>query len=73
MPQPSSITWISVRPACITINLIDSDPASMALSNNSLATDAGRWMTSPAAILFDSSGGIDRMIDSLVSLGVLFN
>ena len=50
MPHPLSITCIRVRPASLRIMVISSAPASMAFSTSSLMTDAGRCMTSPAAI-----------------------
>ena len=48
IPQPSSTTRIAVLP--VTSMLIVRAPASIALSTSSLTTEAGRSMTSPAAI-----------------------
>jgi hypothetical protein len=51
MPQPLSITWMSVRPASVTVTEIWSAPASTAFSMSSFTTEEGRWTTSPAAIM----------------------
>ena len=50
IPFPSSITWMQVFPASVTSTSICCAPASMAFSTNSFITDAGRCITSPAAI-----------------------
>ena len=50
IPLPLSITCISSLPASLIISCISVAPASMAFSNSSLTADAGRWITSPAAI-----------------------
>ncbi len=52
MPQPSSATWIRLRPPSRTITSMRVAPASMAFSTSSLTAAAGRSMTSPAAIRF---------------------
>ena len=51
IPQPLSMTRMSVRPASVTATDTLSAPASSAFSINSFTTDAGRWTTSPAAII----------------------
>ena len=51
MPQPSSVTRIKPFPPSATSTRILPAPASMEFSTSSLTTDAGRSMTSPAAIL----------------------
>ena len=50
MPTPSSTTCIDVRPAFIISTLIFVAPASTEFSISSFMTEAGRCMTSPAAI-----------------------
>src|SRR5579859_6636844 len=50
MPQPSSVTRISLRPPASTSTRMRVAPASSAFSSSSLTTDAGRSTTSPAAI-----------------------
>ena len=50
MPQPLSCRLISNRPPFLISSLISDAPASRLFSSNSLTTDAGRSMTSPAAI-----------------------
>ena len=50
IPDPSSTTRISDFPPCENSVSIREAPASIAFSINSLTTDAGRSMTSPAAI-----------------------
>ncbi len=57
MPQPSSWTATSLRPPWEMVIFMDLAPASMAFSTSSLATDAGRSTTSPAAILFATCRG----------------
>ena len=51
MPVPLSITWMRVRPASVTVTDTWSAPASTAFSKSSFTTEAGRWTTSPAAIM----------------------
>ena len=56
MPQPSSITRISVLPPSEISTRIWRAPASKAFSTSSLTAEAGRSTTSPAAIrLIDAS------------------
>ena len=55
MPQPSSTTRISERPAASTCTAILAAPASNAFSNSSFNTLAGRSTTSPAAIWLATS------------------
>src|SRR5258706_5741447 len=50
MPEPSSAISINFRPASSTAIEMVCAPASNEFSSNSLTTDAGRSMTSPAAI-----------------------
>ncbi len=53
MPQPSSLTWMEVTrpPRDTRETLIVLAPASIAFSQSSFTTEAGRSTTSPAAIL----------------------
>ena len=51
MPLPLSMTWMRVRPASVTVTETSSAPASTAFSMSSFTTEAGRWTTSPAAIM----------------------
>ena len=57
MPQPLSCRLISNRPPFLISSLISEAPASRLFSSNSLTTEAGRSMTSPAAIWFASAVG----------------
>ena len=50
IPLPLSITWMHVFPASVTDTSICPAPASMAFSTSSFITEAGLWITSPAAI-----------------------
>ena len=50
MPQPSSVTRRKVIPPWAISTVTAEAPASMAFSMSSLATEAGRSTTSPAAI-----------------------
>ena len=52
MPQPSSAMRISLTPPSSTTMSIRVAPASMQFSISSFTTDAGRSITSPAAIWF---------------------
>src|SRR5580692_8442232 len=61
MPQPSSITRISLLPPDSVSMRIERAPASKAFSSNSFTTDAGRSTTSPAAILLATVSGSMRM------------
>src|SRR5437879_6500744 len=67
MPWPSSITRIMRLPPTSTSTPMVFASASMAFSNSSFTTDAGRSTTSPAAILFATASGNMRM--RLMSLG----
>ncbi len=51
MPQPSSVTSMSLRPPASTLTRTRVAPASRAFSSSSFTTEAGRSTTSPAAIL----------------------
>ena len=51
MPQPLSVIWMSFLPPASTWIRMRVAPASSEFSSSSLATDAGRSTTSPAAIL----------------------
>ena len=68
MPLPLSITCTSVRPASLMMTVIWSAPASTAFSISSLTTEAGRWMTSPAAIWLAMWSGSKWMM-SLILCG----
>ena len=57
IPLPSSITCIDVRPASMTMTLMRLAPASTAFSTSSFMTEAGRCMTSPAAIWLATESG----------------
>ena len=61
MPTPSSETTMRERPPSERSTVIRSASASIAFSINSLQTLAGRSMTSPAAILLDTSGASFRI------------
>ena len=64
MPQPLSMTVMNVRPASFTMRSTCVAPASIAFSMSSLTTDAGRWMTSPAAIWLATESGSNLMISN---------
>ena len=57
IPAPSSLTRMDVLPAPRTSTLMRRAPASSAFSTSSLTTEAGRSMTSPAAIASATSAG----------------
>src|SRR6202050_2215268 len=61
MPQPSSITRISLLPPDSVSMRMERAPASKAFSSNSFTTDAGRSTTSPAAILLATVSGSMRI------------
>ena len=67
IPLPLSITCIDVRPAPLMMTLTCVAPASIEFSTSSLTTEAGRCITSPAAIWFATASG-SRWIISLISL-----
>ena len=50
IPLPLSSTCMRVFPASLMISLISWAPASSEFSMSSFTTEAGRWITSPAAI-----------------------
>ncbi len=52
IPIPLSVTCTRVFPASLITSVIEVAFASMAFSNNSFTTEAGRCTTSPAAIWF---------------------
>ena len=53
IPSPSSVIFRSRRPPASISIVTRVAPASMAFSTSSLATDAGRSTTSPAAMRFE--------------------
>src|SRR3989338_1220631 len=55
MPWPSSLILIRVFPASCKETSMEDVPASRAFSTSSLMTEAGRSITSPAAILLMTS------------------
>jgi len=57
MPMPSSVTRMSFLPPCSSWISMRVAEASMAFSTSSLMTDAGRSITSPAAILLATRPG----------------
>ena len=61
MPQPSSSTTMARTPPACRRSVIWVAPASSALSTSSRTTEAGRSMTSPAAIWLTSSSGNSRI------------
>ena len=61
IPDPLSATLISSSPPATMAILISVLPASSEFSTSSLTTEAGRSMTSPAAILDETSWGSSRM------------
>src|SRR5215218_10092035 len=61
MPVPSSLTRISCRPPSSMARSIDVAPASSAFSTSSLTTEAGRSITSPAAIVAATDFGRTRI------------
>ena len=63
MPVPLSETLISFFPPCSTSTSIRIAPASMELSTSSRTTEAGRSMTSPAAILLIKRSGSTDILD----------
>lgn len=67
IPQPLSTTWMSERPASFMMTVISEAPASTAFSTSSFTTEAGRCMTSPAAIWFATLSG-RSLIMSFISL-----
>src|SRR5574341_190113 len=61
MPQPSSLTRMDSIPPPVISTLTRVAPASSAFSTSSLTMEAGRSMTSPAAMRAATSGGRTRM------------
>ena len=62
MPRPSSATRMSRRPLSSSVTSIARAPASMAFSTSSLTTDAGRSITSPAAMRLITPSGRRRIV-----------
>ena len=60
IPRPSSVTATSCRPAPRTATSMRVAPASRLFSTSSLTMDAGRSITSPAAILLTTASGKRR-------------
>src|SRR5206468_8121596 len=67
IPQPSSTTRTSARPPARASTDTVLAPASSALSTSSLTTDAGRSITSPAAIWSTTPGGKTAIVVSMGS------
>ena len=61
MPLPLSSTAISVLPPALSVTSIRVAPASSAFSTSSLTADAGRSITSPAAIWLTKLDGKTRI------------
>jgi hypothetical protein len=61
MPQPVSVTCSSLLPPSLTTTAMLDVPASRLFSSSSFSADAGRWMTSPAATRFTTSGARRRI------------
>src|SRR5262245_41165669 len=61
MPQPSSLTLIRLRPPSRSVTSMRVAPASMAFSTSSFTADAGRSITSPAAMRLTTVGGRTRI------------
>ncbi|OQC71157.1 MAG: hypothetical protein BWX46_00662 [Candidatus Cloacimonetes bacterium ADurb.Bin003] len=64
IPQPLSITLIRSLPPFSIATIILSAPASIAFSTSSLTTEAGRSITSPAAILLRTSSAKIWILDT---------
>ena len=71
IPWPLSVTRIKRAPPSSRSTVIWVAPASMAFSNNSLTTEAGRSTTSPAAIWSRTTAGRTAMRGALglISMG----
>ncbi len=67
IPQPLSTTCIKVRPASFNIICILVAPASTAFSTSSFTTEAGRCMTSPAAIWLATESGSSFMTSLFIT------
>ena len=61
MPMPSSATLISTLPAPCSVTWMLIAPASIAFSTSSFTAEAGRSITSPAAMRLMVVGGRIRM------------
>src|SRR6056297_471999 len=61
MPQPSSVTRISVLPPSACATSMRVAPASSAFSTSSLTAEAGRSTTSPAAMRFIAASSSCRI------------
>ncbi len=68
MPVPLSLRRIKVFPESLRWSSMESASASRAFSRSSFTTEAGRSMTSPAAIL-EISSGVNRWTLPMSSLG----
>ena len=66
MPRPLSMTCMEAFPASVTSTFMFVAPASMAFSTSSFMTDAGRCITSPAAIWFATESGSSWMMSILL-------
>ncbi len=64
MPCPLSVICNSLLPPSLTTTLMEVEPASRLFSSISLSAEAGRWMTSPAAILLTTCSSSFRMTGS---------
>lgn len=60
-PCPLSWTCRTLTPPSLAVTVIDVAPASREFSINSFSALAGRWTTSPAAILFTTAGSSRTM------------
>lgn len=69
MPWPSSETWMSLRPPSLMTTVMEVDWASRLFSISSLTADTGRWMTSPAAILFTTDSSKRLICGGSTNLG----
>ena len=65
MPQPLSVTRMSFLPPSSSWISMRVAPASMEFSTSSLTTDAGRSITSPAAILFATRSGSSSIMPTM--------
>ena len=66
IPQPSSVTLRLAFPASSTSTIIRFAPASREFSTSSFRIDAGRWITSPAAIWLAILSGSTCIISLIV-------
>ncbi len=68
IPHPLSMTWMRVRPASLSTTFIWSAPASTEFSTSSFTTEAGRCITSPAAIWLATESGRSFMTSFIVNV-----